>query len=297
MWEAKARVKPRLIDSQKALDDFLKDFKPKDIVAIDTEFVRRNTYYAKLSLIQLASQGSVYIFDAQCLNLRDLWDIIIDSGAKVVIHSGRQDLEILTRLYGRLPSNLIDTQIAAKYCGFRSAVSYGELCEKICNVQIDKTHQSGDWTSRPLSSSKISYAALDVEYLEKIYLYLQEILDAKSHNDSVKSDIEKELLDPSLYKNNFDLAWKKVKFQNKRKSFIKKMMIIASFREESASILDIPRRFFATDGQLSQICAILPQDMNSLRQIKHLRKWILKPEYREKLFELCRDMEDQKEIA
>lgn len=290
-------MKPKLIDSQKELDNFIRSFDPKNIIALDTEFVRRNTYYAKLSLIQIAIQGNIYIFDAQMLNLKSLWDIMIDSGMKIIIHSGRQDLEIFNRLYGKLPKNLIDTQIAAKYCGFRSAISYGELCEKICNVHIDKTHQSGDWIKRPLTESKISYAAIDVEYLEKVYLHLQNILDKKSQNDTVKADIQAELLDPSIYSNNFELAWKKVKFQNRRKSFIKKMMILASFREESASILDIPRRFFATDGQLSQICSILPQDDKSLKQIRHLRKWILIPEYKEKLFKICREIADQKEVA
>lgn len=290
-------MKPKLIDTETELDNFVTSFQPKDIISLDTEFVRRDTYYAKLSLMQLGLDSGIFIFDALKLDLQILWDNIINSGAKIIIHSGRQDLEIFYRLFGSLPSNIIDTQIAAKYCGFRASASYGELCKEICNVEIDKTHQSGDWLERDLPESKIEYAAIDVTHLKEIYLYLQNIIDKQSLHDIVDTSVKSELLDESLYKNDFALAWKKVKFPNKRKHFVNKMVQIAAFREESASILDIPKRFFATDGQLIQLCYILPQDDKSLRRIKGLRKWILRPEYKQKLYDLCKEIADERELV
>lgn len=290
-------MKPKLIDTETELDNFITSFKPQDIISLDTEFVRRNTYYARLSLVQIAIDSGIFIFDALKLNLEIIWDRVLNSSAKIIIHSGRQDLEIFYRLFGMLPRNLVDTQIAAKYCGFRSSVSYGELCKKICGVDIDKTHQSSDWLERELPESKIEYAAIDVVHLKSIYFHLLEIIEKKSLHDVVDTAVRTELLNNSLYQDKFDLAWKKVKFPNKRRSFIKKMTLIAAFREKSAASLDIPRRFFATDSQLVQICYILPQDYKSFRRVRGLRKWALIPEYREKLFALCKEIADEKELA
>lgn len=290
-------MKPKLIDNQKDLDKFLESFIPPNTLSLDTEFLRRNTYFAKLALIQIEYNSKIYIFDAISLNLQKVWDKIINSNTKIIIHSARQDLELLKHLYGRLPKNLFDTQIAAKYCGFRSYVSYVELCEKICNIKLDKTHQSGDWIKRPLSESKLKYAASDVEYLKNIYNHLQQVINQKSLNDIVETAIMKELLDDSLYENDFAQSWKKIRFQNKKRYFIKRMKLLAAFREESSMKLNIPRRFFLTDSQLIQICNILPKNTKSLKRIKYLRKWILIPEYKEKLFSICEKLEQKKELA
>lgn len=288
---------PNLIDNKADFDEFLASFRPKGFVSLDTEFLRRDTYFAKLALIQIEYNSTIYIFDALKLDLKSLWDKIIDSNVTIIIHSGRQDLEIIKRLYGRLPKNLFDTQIAAKYCGFRSATSYGELCSEICNIDLDKSHQSGDWTKRPLTESKMKYAGTDVEHLNNIYQYLIKIIEKKSLHDLVETGIIRELLDESLYENNLEEAWKKVKFQNKKKYFIKRMKVLAAFREEAAIELDIPRKFFLTDAQLIQICNFLPQDTKSLRRIRYLKKWILLPAYKEKLFNICQELEEKKELV
>jgi len=279
-----------LIDKQDDVIELCKEIKPSGFVALDTEFARRDTYFAKLSLVQLAFNDRIYIIDALRTDVQDIWNKIIESSSIVIIHSGRQDLEIFYQLFKKLPQNLIDVQIAAKLCGYRAYISYSELCANICNVELDKKHQSANWLAREISPEMLDYAALDVVYLEQIYKHLKKTLDQKNLNDELKDQVYKTLLDTTLYKNKPEDAWKKVKFSNRQESFLKKMQIIAAFREEAAMKLNIPRGFFATDKHLIQICQMMPTDNTMLKQIMHLKSWIKKPEYSTKLFDLCAGM-------
>jgi ribonuclease D len=286
-------LKRILLDKQEGVDRLCNDIPVNAVIALDTEFARRDTYFAILSLVQLAFDGKIYIVDAMRTDVKALWTQIVKSNSTVIIHSGRQDLEIFYQLFKILPTNIMDVQIAAKLCGFRAYISYGELCHNICDAVIDKKHQAANWLAREISEEMLDYAALDVSYLEQIYNHLQKIIDKKNLNTEFKNEVSKTLLDPVIYKNNPDNAWKKVKFSNRKEGFIKKIQILAAFREESAVNLDIPRGFFASDKHLIQICNMLPTSMNMLKQIPNLRQWIKRPEYSEKLFDLCSGIRDE----
>lgn len=279
-------MKIELIDTQSKLNEFISSSPNMEIVCIDTEFLRRNTYFAKLSLVQVSFGDKVFIFDATRIDFQKIWWMILDSKALIIVHAGRQDLEILYRLYGRLPSNLADTQIMAKYAGFRSYISYSELCQEICGIEIDKTHQNCNWMIRELSNSQLEYAASDVVYLQELYCFLKERIANTHLCEEALAATRKELLNDEIYKIKSEEAWKKVRFHNKQDYFISRMQTLAAFREDSASALDIPRGFFLTDVQLVQICNILPRNLKDLRQVKNLKKWIFRPQYSAKLFEI-----------
>ncbi len=286
-------MKRKLLDTQNGVDELCQFIPKGSFIALDTEFARRDTYFAKLSLVQLAFDGKIYIVDALRTNVKELWFKILELDSTIIIHSGRQDFEIFYQLFHKLPKNIIDVQIAAKLCGFRDYISYSELCYSICNVVLDKQHQAADWLAREISEEMLDYAALDVCYLEQIYNHLQKIIDTKNLNAELKSEVSKTLLDPVIYTNNPDNAWRKVKFSNRKEAFLKKMQILAAFREESAIKLDIPRGFFLADKHLIQICDILPTNMNMLKQIPHLKPWVKRQEYSEKLFDLCSGIREE----
>ena len=52
-----------LVETDAALRDFLARCAESPYMAIDTEFLREKTYYAKLCLIQVAIEGEVAIID------------------------------------------------------------------------------------------------------------------------------------------------------------------------------------------------------------------------------------------
>ena len=129
-------------------------------MAIDTEFIRETTYFAKLCLIQIATKKISFIIDplSNNINLEPLWEILNKNQIIKVMHSGRQDMEIFYNATGRLPSPVYDTQVAAMVCGFGDQVSYENLVNNLLDIKIDKSSRVSDWSYRPLSNKQISYS-------------------------------------------------------------------------------------------------------------------------------------------
>ena len=179
-------------------------------IAFDTEFLRRDTYYAKLALLQIAIKDDIYLVDTLLVDVKDLWIKIAQAKAIKIIHSGRQDLEIMHHMFGILPNNIFDTQIAAGFCGLRAETSYAELCSTICNIEdMDKKLQSCNWTKRPLTPQMIDYAAIDVKYLNQIYNHLQRIINEQNRDETFFEKTHELLLDINLYTKVVQNAWKK----------------------------------------------------------------------------------------
>ncbi len=281
-----------LISSQKALEELCSSLKQAARISLDTEFERRDTYFAKLALVQLSYNEKIYIIDPLTLDITALWNSIMASNATIIIHSGRQDLEIIYNSCKRIPSNIFDTQVAASFCGYRASTSYAELCSSICGIKLDKTHQASNWIKRPISPAMLDYAAVDVLYLEEIYQHLSRIIEAKNLSSELAEATNNAVLNLDLYRFRPEAAWSKIKFRDKSQKFLQKIQVLAAFREESVVEINIPRRFFATDEQLIKICYDLPINEQMLKSIRGLRPWIHMPKYSSKLFDLCAGLGD-----
>ena len=92
------------IEDQEALEAFVERARRSSVLAIDTEFLREKTYYARLCLIQFATDDEVAVVDPFCMeDLHVLAPLLEDAGVMKVLHSGGQDLEILWHEVGVLP--------------------------------------------------------------------------------------------------------------------------------------------------------------------------------------------------
>src|SRR3954452_10747707 len=143
-------------------------------VTFDTEFMRETTFYPKLCLIQLASEDEVVLVDplAKDLDLAPFLALMRNETIVKVVHSGRQDLEILWNIDGCIPKPLFDTQVAAMVCGYGDSVSYEQLAHDLAKARIDKSSRFTDWSKRPLSDAQLVYARSDVTHLRDVYLEL-----------------------------------------------------------------------------------------------------------------------------
>ena len=132
-------------------------------VAIDTEFIRINTYFPELCLLQLAykknNDKNIIVLDVfkKEINYEPFIDILKNKKITKVLHAGRQDCEIFLNLFSFLPQNIFDTQVAAMVCGIGDQESYENLAMNFLSVKIDKTYQFMNWSKRPLSKSQINY--------------------------------------------------------------------------------------------------------------------------------------------
>jgi ribonuclease D len=117
--------------------------------ALDTEFHRETTYYAKVCLVQLAWARRVVLVDALAVDLRVLRPLLAGPGL-CVIHACSQDLEILLKDVGVVPSRLFDPQIAASFLGMGTP-ALGKLVQDGLGLVLGKGAQLADWTRRPLA--------------------------------------------------------------------------------------------------------------------------------------------------
>jgi ribonuclease D len=145
--------------------------KAHDVLCVDTEFMRENTYYPELCLVQLASPEEAFAVDplADGIDLKPFLDLLSDESILKVLHAGGQDIEIFMNLTGKVPFPLFDTQIAAMAMGMGEQVSYANLVAHFTGQQIDKGARFTDWARRPLSDRQIHYAIGDVTYLAQLF--------------------------------------------------------------------------------------------------------------------------------
>lgn len=276
-----------IIDNQRLLVKFCGELLDCQTISVDTEFLRHNTYYARLSIIQIMTKRHKVIIDnLSNIDLLPLNEIFLNDKIVKIFHSPREDFEIIYRLFKKLPKNIFDVQIAANICGLGKYLSYADICRIICGIEIDKTYQRSDWLKRPIDLNMLEYAIKDVEYLEPIYQVLQQAI--KDNNQQNKYDKQiKFLLNIENYMVNTQKAWQKVGFTNHSASFIRKMQIMAGYREEIASQIDIPRRHFITDEDLVKICQYLPTNNKDFDNLKLTSKYLNKQKYRMQLIDLC----------
>ena len=139
-------------------------------VTVDTEFLREDTYWPELCLIQMAGPDDALIVDpiADGIDLKPFFELMADPAVTKVFHAGRQDVEIVYNLARLIPTPIFDTQVAAMVCGFGESVSYGNLVKRVNGADIDKSSRFTDWSRRPLSSTQLTYALGDVTHLRDI---------------------------------------------------------------------------------------------------------------------------------
>lgn len=160
-----------------ALDAWLADLPADAAVGLDTEFMRRDTFYPQLALLQLGWNGRHALVDPLAFEIGDALRPRLGEGpATTVMHSASEDLETLAPLLPDGPRELFDTQIAAAFVGMGLGISYRALVAELIGAELDKGETRSDWLQRPLTPSQCSYATLDVVYLKPIHEQLTERL-------------------------------------------------------------------------------------------------------------------------
>ena len=234
-----------LVQDNKSLKKITKSLKKNDVLYIDTEFLRNNTYWPKLCLIQIKAKKKIYLIDTLAkIDINELKEILTDSRILKVFHSARQDIEVLMNTYKIIPWPIYDTQIAANFIYEDNDIGYGNLVEKICSKKLNKKYQVSDWSRRPLKNKQIEYAALDVEYLPSLYKELEKKIRVKRKVRQFKVEIEKlkdiaEIYNPKKSYNKINV---------RKKNLIKsRLKLLSEWRELSAQKLNVPRNWIISD--------------------------------------------------
>ena len=135
-------------------------------VAVDAERASGYRYGHRAFLVQLRRRGAgtVLIDPVACPDLSGL-DAAL-AGTEAVLHAASQDLPCLAEL-GYRPRQLFDTELAGRLLGY-PRVGLGVLVETVLGFTLEKGHAAADWSTRPLPTDWLRYAALDVEVLVEL---------------------------------------------------------------------------------------------------------------------------------
>lgn len=258
-----------LIDTTRALQTFVDKISGATWLAIDTEFMREKTYFAKLCLIQVEAQGHRACIDP--LKVHDLSPfaaLLHDPGVTKVFHAAHQDLELLLHITGKVPAPIFDTQVAASVLGIGDRISYGRLVEHMLGVRLAKTQSRTDWAKRPLARAQLDYAIDDVRYLAQLYPLMLEQLDARDRRAWLARDFEK-AADPETYAIDPTQCWRKVKGHRRLEGVqLAILRELAIWREQRAEASDRPRRWILGDDALLDIAKRQPRTLNALKDIR-----------------------------
>lgn len=199
------------ISDSEALVELVGALRKAPAVAVDTEFMRERTYYARLCLIQLASDDVCAIVDPLAFDdLSALEDLMTDPDVVKIFHAGSQDLEIFYRLLSKATSPVFDTQVAATLTGFPQQVGYAPLVKEVLGVALDKGDTYTDWAKRPLSDTQVEYALNDVRYLPEVYRRLTAELDREHRLSWLSADFRR-MENPATYECLASEQWRRVK--------------------------------------------------------------------------------------
>jgi len=242
-----------------------------DYVAVDTEFLREQTFWPLLCLIQLAGPEAEAVVDplAPGLDLAPFYRLMADTSTVKVFHAARQDIEIIFLKAGIVPAPVVDTQVAAMVCGFGDSISYVNLVKKTTGTDLDKSSRFTDWSRRPLSSKQLDYALADVTYLRNVYLYLKDMLEKTGRTPWLQEEMAI-LIDPATYDTSPENAWQRLKLRVKGRKSLAVLLELAAWRERLAQSLDVPRGRVLRDDALYDIANQIPASAEALGQLRTL---------------------------
>jgi ribonuclease D len=259
------------INTLEALQPHLARWATRPWLAVDTEFVRVDTYYPKLCLVQIGDgEHNVCIDTVSITELTPLLQLLQRSDILKVFHAASQDLEIFVQLSGACPAPLFDTQTAATMLGMGDQLGYAALVEKMVGVTLDKSLTRTDWSRRPLSMAELDYAALDVKYLAEIFPRLRDDLSARSRLEWLQEDALRATRAESYRSEPAD-AWKRLKGLARlapRGQVI--AAALAQWREHEAQQRNRPRKWIIEDDAIYRIGERAPESLDQIAALNVL---------------------------
>lgn len=236
-------------------------------VALDTEFVRVDTFYPQAGLVQVGDGSRAWLIDPLLIGDWTPLARLLENPAVVkVLHACSEDLEVFARLTGSLPSPLFDTQLAAAYLNLGFSMGYSRLVQELLGIELPKGETRSDWLQRPLSATQLSYAAEDVLHLAEVYKALLPKLSAEK-NAWLLEDGEELLASqrratpPEEAYKEAKLAWKLSRQQ------LAVLRALCAWREREARARNQPRNRVLRENSLWPLARFQPDNLNSLARI------------------------------
>jgi ribonuclease D len=284
------------IDQRSALEQWLAGLSAGAVLALDTEFMRRNTFYPQLALLQLGWQDRYALVDPLAFDIESALQPLESPNVITLMHSASEDLETLAPWLPEGPRVLFDTQIAAALVGMGLGISYRGLVAELAGVELDKGETRSDWMQRPLTASQSTYATLDVVYLHTIHQQLAARLAQCDRTAWHAEDCER-LKRKSCQRSGDlqpQLALRGAADWPREKQAILRRILL--WRDTAARRLDRPRPWLLEDALIMSLAQQPPKYLDELEQRSSGQR-ALRSQQRAELFDLMAEPLTDEEIA
>jgi ribonuclease D len=255
------------IDTDEALARAARLWAGAPFVGLDTEFIRTNTFFHRLGLIQVSDGRTSWLVDPLAArDLSPLAEVFRSPGIKI-LHSASEDMEVFYRALGVVPEPLFDTQIAGALAGAGAFLSYQKIVALYLGVELAKEETRTDWLARPLSAAQLAYAAEDVAYLIPLYERLTAVLSELGRLTWAFED-SAALLDTSRFDEDSAAAYLRVKGAGRLdRRQLAALQGLAAWRDREARRRDLPRSFVVKDDLLLTLANRRPKDAKDLERL------------------------------
>ncbi|MFT4045543.1 MAG: ribonuclease D [Solimonas sp.] len=248
-----------LIQTPESLAPHLARWADRQWLTVDTEFIRVDTYYPRLCLIQIGDGEQAVCVDTLAFaDLGPVLDLLYAPTSIKVFHAASQDLEILVHLRSVCPQPLFDTQIAATLLGVGDQIGYAGLIEKRLGITIDKSLSRTDWARRPLTAPELAYAAADVSHLATVFVALRDELAACGRLAWLAEDCAR-LAQADAYVTRPEDAWERLRGLARMSAAEQAVAAqLAAWRETEAQERDRPRKWILDDDAIYRLAERQP---------------------------------------
>lgn len=237
-------------------------------VCIDTERAGNYKFTDNACLIQIRrGDEPVVLFDA----LTDPDHLAEHLGAAIndqpwIMHAGITDLPCLYELE-LYPSHVEDTNVAARLLNYERT-NLKALTEHCTGLALEKKFAKVNWSRRPLRHEWLSYATLDVAFLEQCATQLTAEVEAQGKAEFLRQEMEY-LAEEFHTFTPHEPAWHDIPGARSLEKPLQRQVLKELWlaRQDRAELRDIAPHMVATNAELLELATTLPYDVHRVRAI------------------------------
>lgn len=259
----------RWLEEPEALDAWLDSLGSGTPLALDTEFERVSTFYPIPGLLQLGGNGQFWLVDPEVAEASDRFrEVLADPARPKLLYAMSEDLELFRHWLGVAPAGVLDLQIGAAMAGAGFSVGYARLVETLFGETLDKSATRSDWLARPLSPEQQRYALDDIRFLDPVYQWVTQQLQARNLEQALVDESRRFADegaghdDPQLHYLKLRGGWALSREQQAV------LQALVAWRERECQHLDRPRNRVLNDGLLIAVAERLPTSLAALKDVQ-----------------------------
>ncbi len=279
------------LTEQHQLSELYAQMAQTDSYALDTEFIKTNTLWPYLGLLQINVNERVYVLDGQTLDLSDLW-LLVFNARQNIFHACGEDLDLIHYYSKQKPlDNIFDTQVGLSFLGFGLQLGYQQALQVILGIHVDKGETRSDWLARPLRPEQLQYAANDVIHLSALAEQIQADLNDRGLLEAALEDCMNYARDVATETVMSQIYLDVGTFRHSRKQ-LAQLQQLCVWREQIALATNQPRSFILKNSTLLDLVDQQPTSQFQFNKIKDLKPAIMR-EHGKTILDLIRYLPDE----